>query len=172
MPIKPEPVHETVDNGNADIGDNAIDAALKNIKLPDVIAKLEELVQFYRNRQISRELLIVDLMLEALNISAFFPSMAEAAKSSLDSNQYVLTRLEDVLAKLRGAAAAEDGSMESIKDKLEVQMDNQDRKKEDKAKSDMVPTPEGVPPEGVPAPAEELAAPAKIEPTPQPAPIR
>jgi hypothetical protein len=174
---KVEEVVEEVEGGDADIGDNAIDAALKNIRLPDVIAKLEELVQFYRNRQISRELLIVDLMLEALNISAFFPSMAEASKSSLDSNQYVLTRLEEILAKLRGAAAAEDGSMNTIKEKLEQQVENSDKKREDKEKADMVPTPglEALPTEErgpSPEPEKELAAPATVERTPQPAPVR
>lgn len=161
----------TADKKNADRGDNAIDAALKNIRLPDVIAKLEELVQFYRNRQFSRELLVVDLMLEALGISAFFPSMAEAAKSSLDSNQYVLTRMEDMLSKLRGAAAAEDGTMNNIKEKLQQQVDNKDKKREEKEKSEMVPATEA-PPEGAPVPAQELAQPAAVEQVPQPAPVR
>ncbi len=174
----PEAGPVKTEDGNAERGDHAIDAALKNIKLPDVIAKLEELVQFYRNRQISRELLIVDLMLEALGISAFFPSMAEASKSSLDSNQYVLTRLEDILAKLRGASAVETGEMETIKDKLQHQSENQDKRKEEKEKADMVPggppemAQEGGPAPIKPAPEKELAQPAAIEQAPQPAPIR
>jgi hypothetical protein len=169
--VQPKP---TGDKGNPDAGDNAIDRALKNITLPDTIAKLESIIQFHRNRQISRELLIVDLMLEALGIAAFFPSMAEAAKSSLDSNQYVLTRLEDVLGKLRGASAAQDGSLDALKDKLDQQAENQSKRREDKEKADMVPggaAPEG-PPEAKPVPEKELAPPAKIQPSPQPAPIR
>jgi len=171
---QPDPKNQSIksDPGNADRGDNAIDAALKNIRLPDVIAKLEELVQFYRNRQFSRELLVIDLMLEALGISAFFPSMAEAAKSSLDSNQYVLTRMEDMLAKLRGASAAEDGSMDNIKNKLQQQSDNKDKKKEEREKAEMAPAPETPPGAPAPAPEQELAQPATVEQTPQPAPVR
>lgn len=180
-PVKSPLPPQTSEKGNPETGDNAIDAALKNISLPDVVAKLEYLVQFYRNREMSRELLIVDLMLDAIGISAFFPSMAEAAKSALDSNQYVLTRLEDVLAKLRGATAAQDGTLESLKNKLQQQVHNQEKRKADNEKQEMQPgglPEEGGKPEapaapaGKPEPAKEFKQPAKIEPSPQPAPVR
>ena len=42
-------------------------------------------------------------MLDKLGIAAFFPDLAEASKSALESNQYCQTRIENIIAKVRGA---------------------------------------------------------------------
>lgn len=177
-PIQPEDV------GNDDLSpeaseektDNAIDAAFANVKLNDVVNRLDNIASMYRHRQMARELSIVDLMMQALGISSFFPNLAEATKSALDSNQYVLSRIEDVLAKLRGASAISDGSLDELKTKLEQIDDGADRKRINKQMAplnDMTPAP-GVetpqPQEQMPleAPQKALEAPVSVQPNPAP----
>jgi len=83
--------------------DNLFDAALAEVTVDDAVARLEVLANLFRTREIPRQLSIVDLIFDKLNISAFFPSLAEASSKMLDSNQYALTRIEEILSKLRGA---------------------------------------------------------------------
>lgn len=83
--------------------DNLFDAALADVTVDDAVARLEVLANLFRTREIPRQLSIVDLIFDKLNISAFFPSLAEASSKMLDSNQYALTRIEEILSKLRGA---------------------------------------------------------------------
>lgn len=77
--------------------------ALENVTVGDVITELEALANIFRNREISRELAKIDLMMDRLGIASFFPSLAEANSKTLESNQYALTRVEDMLSKLRGS---------------------------------------------------------------------
>ena len=42
-------------------------------------------------------------MLNKLGISGFFPALAEATRSALESNQYCQTRVEEILSKLISA---------------------------------------------------------------------
>lgn len=83
--------------------DDVFDAALAHITIHDVISRLESLANLFRTREIPRQLAIIDLMMNQLGISTFFPALAEASSKSLDSNQYALTRVEEILSKLRGA---------------------------------------------------------------------
>ena len=153
--------------GNSDAVDDAISAALQNITLADIIDKLEDLSSLFSNRQVVRELTTVDLMMQAKGIASFFPSLAEATKSALDSNQYVLTRIEDILAKLKGAVGTSDGSLDQMKAKLEVSEENKAKKKEQREMVDMQPTPPAgqIPnEEGGPEvkPAPELKQPVQV----------
>lgn len=79
-----------------------IDLALENISLGDVVARLEGIASLFKNRQIARQLSIIDLMMDKLGIAPFFPTLAEAMRSALESNQYCQSRVEEILAKLRG----------------------------------------------------------------------
>jgi hypothetical protein len=148
--------------------DDAIENAFKNITIEDVIARLEQVAILHKNRPVSRELSIVDLQLQELGIASYFPNLAEASKSALDSNQYVLTRIEDILAKLRGASSAGMGNMDALKDKLQIQEQNKDKRREDKEKADMVPG--GPPQEGTeptappPEMQKELETPIPVAP--------
>lgn len=85
------------------IDTDPIEDALKNIKLPEVITRLQALSRVFKNREIARQLAIIDLMLDRLGISGFFPSLAEATRSALESNQYCQSRVEEILAKLVSA---------------------------------------------------------------------
>ena len=83
-------------------------------------------------------------MLDKLGLASFFPSLAEAMKSSLESNQYCQGRIEEILAKLRGVVQQDDSvaevpdllkeqqnldpSVQKIKDRLQ----EQDQKEKDR----------------------------------------
>jgi len=101
--------------------DDLMEQALSNIGIKDVVLRLENLANIFRNREISRQLAIVDLMMDKLGIAAYFPSLGEANSKSLESNQYALTRIEDILSKLRGSI--EEGKeldLHGPQDKLET----------------------------------------------------
>lgn len=82
--------------------DDAIDVALQNITVKDVIDNLEMLASFYKKREMSRQLSFVDIMMDRLGIGSFFPEMGEAMSKGLEANQYIGTRIEDILSRLRG----------------------------------------------------------------------
>ena len=102
--------NETVDPEGADKPspvaqdfDRIIDSAFANLKIDDVVAKLEDLAKVFKTREIPRQLAIVDMMLDSLGLAAFFPSLSEATNKALESNNYISTRVEDILSKLRGS---------------------------------------------------------------------
>jgi hypothetical protein len=76
---------------------------ISDIKISDVIDRLDTVSSILKNREIPRQLAIVDLMMDALGIASYFPALAEATRSALESNQYMCTRIEDILSKLRGS---------------------------------------------------------------------
>jgi hypothetical protein len=47
-------------------------------------------------------------MLDSLGLASFFPSLSEATNKALESNNYISTRLEDILSKLHGAMATKE----------------------------------------------------------------
>lgn len=92
-----------VDSSQVTDFDNMIDAAFKNLTVNDVVAKLEDLAKIFKTREVPRQLAVVDMMLDSLGLASFFPSLSEATNKSLESNNYISTRIEDILSKLRGA---------------------------------------------------------------------
>lgn len=92
---------------NKDLGlqksENIFESVLKHVKVSDVIERLEALADVFRNREISRQMAIIDLFMDRLGIATFFPTLAEASTKTLESNQYALTRIEDIISKLRGS---------------------------------------------------------------------
>jgi len=132
---------EVEEGGGNPTFDKAIDNVLKNVKISDVVQKLEDLAKIFKTREVPRQLAFVDMMLDTLGISSFFPSLAEATNKSLESNQYVLTRIEDILSKLRGTMATNEidltsenpasqtPEMQALKSKLQEQDDNEKAKK-------------------------------------------
>lgn len=164
-PVIPEETAKEDSTAKSDVDavDSAIDNALENVTMDDLIAKLEGSASLYKQRPLARDLSMADLYMQALGIAPYFPEMAEATKSALDSNQYVLTRVEDILAKLRGASAG--ATIEEVKSKLEQRQDNKEKRKEQREAERMAPE---TPIEG-PAPGEapEMAAPATVERQPE-----
>jgi hypothetical protein len=88
--------------------DHMIDAAFANLSINDVVAKLEDLAKIFKTREVPRQLSIVDMMLDSLGLASFFPSLSEATNKALESNNYISTRVEDIISKLRGAMETKD----------------------------------------------------------------
>lgn len=83
--------------------DALIDSAFNNLTVNDVVNKLDAINDIFRNREVSRQLAIADVMLDRLGIASYFPELAEATNKNLEAGQYCLTRLENILSRLRGA---------------------------------------------------------------------
>lgn len=97
--MPPEDLSHQPSDNTADV----IEAALNNITIQDAINRLEVLVGIYKKREVPRQLSILDIMMDQLGIGPFFPSLGEAQSKALESTQYISTRLEDILAKLKGS---------------------------------------------------------------------
>ena len=165
--------------------DALIDAAFKDLTISDIVKKLEDINKIFRNREIGRQLAIVDVMLDHLGLAPYFPTLAEATNKQLEANQYCLTRIEDILSKLRGTmqtskidltnenqklspegtAAKSSLEQEDQKEKQRKEVKKQLQDKTDMEKAQQKPEGEI---EG--APEELAAAPAQVE-APQAQPI-
>jgi len=140
-PPPPQPLPEPETNPSD------ISEVLKNVTLPKVIDRLEVVADILRKRDIPRELSVVDLMLNELNMSGFFPALAESQKSALDSNQYMTSRVDEVLSKLRSSIQVvspidletehkkDNPILEQVRDNLE-KSEEIERAKQDKRKAD------------------------------------
>ena len=108
-------------------------------------------------------------------MASYFPSLAEALKSAVDSNQYMLTRVEDIISKLRGAVppamnfdldeeeervTQTDPALEAVRDTLEQQDQIEKAKTEKRRQEKLAPEPE-LAPEPVPDP--DLAGPVEVQ---------
>ena len=162
--------------------------ALSNIKISDIIARLEAIASMFKNREIARQLSIIDLMMDRAGIASFFPSLAEAMNKSLEANQYCQTRIEDILAKLRGSLqspiaesfdlAGDDEpevseSMEEVQKKLERE-EKRERAEKERRKELAQADREQAEVEGVRDAAQQLSEPVRIkteEPKQAPAPM-
>lgn len=109
---KPEQDLEVVDNEAVTPPvrdfDAVLQGALNNISVSDIVSKLEDLAKIFKTREVPRQLAMVDMMLDHLGLASFFPSLAEATNKSLESNQYIATRVEDILSRLRGTMETKD----------------------------------------------------------------
>jgi hypothetical protein len=88
--------------------DDLIDATLGDLKVEHILSKLEDISKIFRNREIARNLAIVDLMLNKLGLAEMFPSLGEITSKTLDSGQYCLTRLEDIISRLHASSHISD----------------------------------------------------------------
>jgi hypothetical protein len=118
--------------------DRIIDSALANVTVTDVVAKLEDIAKIFKTREIPRQLSLVDMMLDSLGLAAMFPTLSEAINKSLESNNYVATRLDDIIARLRGAMGGKDMNLRGgdtppraggIAANLQEQTDKEDARK-------------------------------------------
>lgn len=157
-PEPPLEVHEDdlPDNGLQDMDSedknrlSDFDAKLKAVyseaTIGDVVAKLEMLSKFYKVRAMPRELSQVDSMLDSLGLASFFPGLAEAQNKSIDAYNYISTRVDDMLAKLRGAMgsvaepanAPENPETAGLRNKLQEDEDKEKRRKQQRKEKDVV----------------------------------
>lgn len=112
--------------------DSQMDQLFSNVTVQDIIQKLEDLAKVCKVREIPRQLSLIDMMLNALNMSPLFPSLSEATNKALESNNYISSRIEEILSKLRGTLdtnkidltnqnqiAPKDPNAAGVRDKLE-----------------------------------------------------
>jgi hypothetical protein len=90
--------------------EDPFDAVLQNVTTKDLITRLERISNFFKKREITKELAIVDLMMDKLGFISFFPSLAEINKSTLDNINYCNSRTDDILSKLRGSFSESAGT--------------------------------------------------------------
>ena len=124
--------------------DNKVNDAFSTLRIEDVVLKLEDLAKIFKTREVPRQLAIVDMMLDSLGLASYFPSLSEATNKALESNNYISTRIEDIISKLRGALKTRDidlrgdttpavvtnPELDSIKQSLE-QSDKKDKLRKD-----------------------------------------
>jgi hypothetical protein len=171
-PLVPDSADETEKT------DDVIEAALGNISINDVISRLEDLVAIYNQREISRQLAILDIMMDKLGLSSYFPSLGEAQGKALEANQYISTRISDILTKLKGSVETPgidqwvggtgDDNQETaaLRQSLEQEQAVEDRRKDLRKKKELAKLEGGGADEGIPM--EEIAPePAPVE-TPSP----
>lgn len=84
--------------------DKKLEQAFQGLTINDVIEKVEDISKIFKTREIPRQLSIIDLMLKHLSMANYFPELAEATNKALDSNQYILTRLDNISSALQGSA--------------------------------------------------------------------
>lgn len=173
--VRPTPAPEERPAPEVEISaDDAFEKALAGVSIEDVVKKLENVTTVYKQREIYKQLSIIDLMLDKLGLASFFPALGEAARSALDSNQYVLTRIEDILSKLRGAVKGKSENLlevtedqlspeaEGVKTNLIQQKQKEEERKERRRqKEDAKMAPEAPP--AAETPKEELAAPVRVQ---------
>jgi hypothetical protein len=128
---------------NGDKFDDVMDSALKNVTTSDIVDKLEDLAKIFKVREVPRQLFIVDMMLNSVGIASLFPSLSEAINKSLESNNYISTRIEDIISKLRGTLQTNEIDLKSedttdefsgLRDKLQENDRKEKERKEKKKK--------------------------------------
>lgn len=82
--------------------DDLFDKALEGITVKDIINRMNSIINIFRQRRISNELSIIDLMLQKAGLASFVPEMSEIQRSVLESNNYSLSRAEEILSRLSG----------------------------------------------------------------------
>lgn len=85
-----------------------IDQVFSGVTVDDAIAEFEFISNFYKAREIPRRLSKADMMLDSLGLATFFPQLAEAQNKALESNNYISSRVEEILSKLRGSVKSKD----------------------------------------------------------------
>lgn len=150
--------------------DAKVDEVFANITVADVVSKLEDLSKIFKTKEIPRQLAFVDMMLDALGLVSYFPSLSEAQNKAIDSNNYISTRVEDILSQLRGALTTKEldlkgtdkespESVAGIKNNLQQSEDKEKQRKQMRKEQEMA---ENVAPnkETPNVEMEELAPPA------------
>lgn len=170
-------VSEDEASNSSAVIEDAFDQALSNVRIKDIVTRLEGIASMFKNRQIARQLSIIDLMMDSVGIAPFFPGLGEAMKSALESNQYCQTRVEEILAKLRGTittpmsqhmegevSGENDLKEDQIKSQLAEQEEAEQARKERRKMLQNQEEDAALAPQ--PSPGQELAGPAQVQKSP------
>lgn len=83
--------------------DSLVDSAFQAATVSDLLSKLEDINAIFKNKIISQELALADLLFAKLSLTPFFPEFGEVQQKNLDCLNYSMTRLSDIIARLRGS---------------------------------------------------------------------
>lgn len=117
-----------------------MDQLMQNVTIADVVADLEDISKTYKTREQPRRLALVDMKLDSLGLASMFPSLSEAQNKALEANNYISTRVDDILSKLRGAMANQESGVgpapadrpdvSVVKNKLQSDQDKEAKRKQ------------------------------------------
>lgn len=97
---------DTPSGGGASSLDSKLDGTFDSVTMEEIVAELKDISQYYKVREMPRRLARLDMMFDSKGISAYFPSLAEAQKSALEANNYISSRIDDILSKVSGSLAS------------------------------------------------------------------
>jgi len=157
--------------------DSILDSAFANITVDDVVSKLEDLAKIFKTREIPRQLAMIDMMLDKLGIASFFPTLSEATNKSLESNNYISTRIEEIIAKLRGAMKTKSLDLSNTKpvrlspevEEVKEELEEQEKKERERKDLRKEIANQGLEGKGKETPEIEIEE--DLGPTPPPAPV-
>lgn len=118
--------------GNSNL-DNKLDATFAQVTMEEIVSELEDIATYYKVREMPRRLARLDMMFSAKGISSYFPNLAEAQNRALEANNYIATRIDDILAKVRGAIASQDMGAKLKQDENKEKQRKQMRKDQENA---------------------------------------
>ena len=147
-PMKPkgldeEPLEVTQDDTPGDGApgfDAKMQAMLASVTIENIVHELEDIAKDYKTRDMPRRLSIVDMMLNGKGISSYFPQLSEAQNKALEANNYISTRIDDIISKLQGSLVAKEKNPRSedsdvspevtgIKNQLQQDQDKEKQRK-------------------------------------------
>ena len=92
--------------GDAPNLDSKLDATFDSVTMEEIVSRVGRISKYYKVREMPRRLARVDMMFDSKGISSFFPSLSEAQNKALEANNYIATRIDDILSKVRGSMAS------------------------------------------------------------------
>lgn len=117
-----------------------MDGAFDDVSLSDIVAELEDISKSYKTREQPRRLGWVDMALDSKGLASFFPGLSEAQNKALEANNYISTRVDDILAKLRGSIASQEATpataapdspeLSGVKGKLQSDQEKEQQRKQ------------------------------------------
>lgn len=141
-----------------------LDRVLDKVTISDVVKKLEYVTSLFKSKIIVRELQMIDLYLQALDLDSYFTQpLSETLNKNLEANQYGLNRIEDILSKLRGASEGAI-SVQEIRSKFRTEQKIKDQR--DANENKPVTTDETQMPVAAPQPAPQPVMPPAPAATP------
>lgn len=157
-----------------------MDEMLKGVTVADIVAELEDISKDYKTRSQPRRLSKVDMMLDSVGLASMFPSLSEAQNKALEANNYISTRVDDILSKLRGAMSGSEKpagptpdrpDVAGIKGKLQSDQDKEKQRKQMRKEQEAAELEGGAGKETPNVEMGELAPPAAPPPPPATPPL-
>lgn len=129
----PTPGGDTPSGGSGGSLESKLDSTFESVTMEEIVAELKDISQYYKVREMPRRLARLDMMFDSKGISAYFPSLAEAQRSALEANNYISTRIDDILSKVSGSLASKDVGAKLKEDQDKEKARKQMRKDQENA---------------------------------------